>query len=680
MVGVFETQGFGFQADWNGQLVTDAASDGMSRIAATHANAISVVPRIFTEEASSNQVFSHPDKTESNTNLAAAIESAHALGLSVLLKPALTPLDGSGQMSLAPTNVDLFFVSYKEKILELAQVAQESGVESFSIGNEMSSLSGEHYRNYWIDIIDSVRTTFAGTITYAAATDEANHVSFWDAVDVIGVNAYPPLTTVTDPTVDEMVAAWRAVSANDYWAAAMDHMSPVDFFHSLALEHGRPVLFTEAGYRSIDGANNRPGNWTGTGLQDVGEQRDAFDALFQVWSSEGSWFKGMHVWNWDPSNAYSPTGYSPMDKPAETLIHDWFAGREQAPSRTINGSPDADLIDVGGGNDWLYGGAGDDVIRGGAGNDTIIGGPDPIPRLETTIVTVTGFGVVVDGIGARMQLLVNDQPVGDVVEFRSASLPSEYQTYSFTFENPAEVHSLRLAFINDELTAGGDRNLYIKDIAVNGEHLNAADSVNTSSPGTWNLYHNRSIDFDMSERQALFYGASTDDDRLDGGPGDDTISGGAGNDVIAGGPGRDVLNGGTGNDVLDGGADTDKLYGDDGDDVLYGGDGNDYLFGLNGRDILNGGSGNDYLHGGNGADTFVFDPNFGRDVIAQFHDGGGTEDIIQLDRTIASDFEALLPLMTQIGTSVFITPDETNSIEIQRTTLAQFGDDDFRFV
>ena len=40
----------------------------------------------------------------------------------------------------------------------------------------------------------------------------------------------------TDPTVDEMIAAWHSVSANDYWAAVMDHQSPVDFFHSLSLQ------------------------------------------------------------------------------------------------------------------------------------------------------------------------------------------------------------------------------------------------------------------------------------------------------------------------------------------------------------------------------------------------------------------------------------------------------------
>src|SRR5262249_29907903 len=153
-------------------------------------------------------------------------------------------------------------------------------------------------------------------------------------------------------------------------------------------------------------------------------------------------------------------------------------------------------------------------------------------------VTVTGYGSVVDGVGAQMQLLVNDQPVGNVVEFRSAATAADYQTFSFTFDNPASIDSLRFAFINDTRTDNGDRNLYIKDITVNGEHLSAADATNTSSPGTWNLYQNRSIDYDMRERQALFFGAATDDDVIDGGAGDDSITAGAGNDVVQGGTGR----------------------------------------------------------------------------------------------------------------------------------------------
>ncbi|WP_424628763.1 glycoside hydrolase family 113 [Bradyrhizobium sp. SYSU BS000235] len=699
MAGVFDIQGFGFKSDYNGEFRTSSAHDAMEGLAATHANSISIAPRLFTGGKNSNSVIADAGKTESDANIAATITDAHNLGLSVLLKPMLTGLDGTNQGQLTPSNVDAFFASYKAEMLDLARVAEQNHVEMLSIGNELSKLSGAQYRDHWVDLIDSIRSVYHGDLTYAAATDEASHVSFWDKVDDIGVNAYPPLTTKTDPTVSEMVTAWNSVSTDDYWAAAMDHESPVDFLHSLAVEHNKPVLLTETGYRSVDGTNIAPGGGGGSNTPDVQEQYDAFNAFFQVWSSEGgSWFKGAHIWDWDPNNTYSPTGYSPMGKPAEHLITEWFNGQHTPPALHLTGSPAADLIDVGGGNDTLSGGAGNDVIRGGAGDDHIIGGPDAISPLANTTITVTGYSPVVDGVGAKMQVLVNGEQVGATVEFHSASTPSQYQTYSFTFANPEKVASLDFAFINDAITGGGDRNLYIKDIAVNGEHLTAAGADNPSSPGTWNLYQNKSIHYDTGSHQDLFFGSATDDDTLDGGPGNNVIHGGAGNDLITGGTGndqlygddgndhliggggKDLMSGGAGQDKLEGGARTARMFGGDGNDQLYGGSGNDNLSGDNGNDVLKGGAGNDYLHGGAGSDTFVFTPNFGHDVIAQFDDGAAAKDVIQFSKSVFADFNDVHAHMAQVGSDVVITLDAHNAIDIQNTTLAHVGADHFWFV
>ena len=90
MAGVFDVQGFGFKSDWNGEFRTSAAHSAMEGLAATHANAISIAPRIFTGGKNSNEVIADPGKTESDANIAATVADAHALGLSVLLKPMIT--------------------------------------------------------------------------------------------------------------------------------------------------------------------------------------------------------------------------------------------------------------------------------------------------------------------------------------------------------------------------------------------------------------------------------------------------------------------------------------------------------------------------------------------------------------------------------------------------------------
>ncbi len=749
--GVFPVQGFGFLANYNGAFVSSSAQAAMQEIADTNANSIELAPRIFLQTKTSNDVISDPGKTESDADISAAVAHAHELGLSVILKPMLSGLDGTTSGSqIVPTDPAEFFASYKAKIVDFAEVAQQAGVESFSIGNELGSLTGQQYASYWTDLIDSVRQVYHGTITYSAATDEAIHVSFWDQLDEIGINAYPPLTSKLDPSVDEMIAAWNNVPKDNYWAAAMDHKSPVDFFHSLATEYGKQVLFTETGYRSLDGTNISPGGWSGSTTPDVKEQADAFNAFFQVWSSEGgSWFKGAEIWNWDTDNLYSPTGYSPMGKPAQSLITDWFGGHGQPPSLTENGSPIADVIDVGSGNDIISGGLGDDVILGGAGNDTITGGPASISELPTTTVTVTGYGTVVDGVGAQMQLLVNGHQVGSTVEFHNAADSSEYQTYTFTLPNSDAVTSLDVGFINDGQSAGGDRNLYIKNVSVNGHDLSIPDATNPSSPGTGNLYGNRAIHFDMSDHQSLFVGDQSDNDTIDGGAGNDVISGGAGADVIhggagddqivggpgtstavsqlygddgndviktaasdhgalldggagrdqlyggaaanvmnggpdadylSGGGGADIMHGNEGDDTLKGGTGPDQMYGDDGNDTLQGGTGSEFLYGGAGNDKLTGAAGNDYLDGGAGNDTFIFGPGFGKDVIADFHNTAGEQDIVQIDRAIFADFGALQSHMSQVRSSVVITLDSNDTIELQNVNLQHLTVDDFRFV
>ncbi len=270
-------------------------------------------------DAERNQqcVFADDARTESDANLLAGFQAAQAAGLSVVFKASLSALNGTPVSSLAPADVGSFFASYTAEIVHLATIAQAGGVETFAIGNEMSSLSGQQYRGYWTDLIAAVREVYHGELTYAAATDEASRVSFWDQLDVIGVNTYPPLTSSTTPTVQDLVNAWSEVPFDPYYAAAFDNKSPVDFLHSLSEQYGRPVLMTEMGYRSVDGTAIRPGGWTTAGTPDLGEQADAYKAFFQVWTAHGgSWLKGVELWQWDLDNQYSSTGYSVMGKPA----------------------------------------------------------------------------------------------------------------------------------------------------------------------------------------------------------------------------------------------------------------------------------------------------------------------------------------------------------------------------
>lgn len=123
------------------------------------------------------------------------------------------------------------------------------------------------------------------------------------------------------------------------------------------------------------------------------------------------------------------------------------------------------------------------------------------------------------------------------------------------------------------------------------------------------------------------------DDTIQAGPGNDFLYGGRGNDLITEGLGNNTISAGRGHDavyalsginIIHGGPDSDLLFGGFQADFIDGGDGNDVLRGdahgfLGGADTLIGGLGDDLLMGALGADTFVFNPDDGNDIIAAFN-------------------------------------------------------------
>jgi Ca2+-binding RTX toxin-like protein len=105
--------------------------------------------------------------------------------------------------------------------------------------------------------------------------------------------------------------------------------------------------------------------------------------------------------------------------------------------------------------------------------------------------------------------------------------------------------------------------------------------------------------------------------------------------------------------------------------TIAGNDGNNDLFGHGGDDSISGKRGHDILTGGDGADTFTFGIGFGRDTIADFHDG---EDRIHLINS-KIDFDSF----EQHGDDVWIMLGKDDRLVIEDTALNEFSQDDFVF-
>jgi serralysin len=109
-----------------------------------------------------------------------------------------------------------------------------------------------------------------------------------------------------------------------------------------------------------------------------------------------------------------------------------------------------------------------------------------------------------------------------------------------------------------------------------------------------------------------------------------------------------------------------------GDDLLPGLGGNDIMFGGDGKDVMDGGIGNDSLTGGDDADRFVFNADFGMDIITDLKG----PDQIQFEG-LFPDSEAVLAASRQVGDDVVITWDENNTITLLDVNLNTLQAHDF---
>ncbi|MBV6411715.1 MAG: hypothetical protein GAKPKEKM_02593 [Rhodocyclaceae bacterium] len=107
-----------------------------------------------------------------------------------------------------------------------------------------------------------------------------------------------------------------------------------------------------------------------------------------------------------------------------------------------------------------------------------------------------------------------------------------------------------------------------------------------------------------------------------------------------------------------GGNGGDFLNGGDLDDILLGEAGNDTIIGEAGNDNIDGGTGDDTLDGRDGDDVYVFNIGFGQDLLYEFVESAGTNDVVRFDSGIlSSDIEVGQEAITDMSIRVRSTGD-----------------------
>ncbi len=259
---------------------------------------------------------------ERDEGIARTTEHARSAGLKTLLKPHvwLRGRDSEvwrGDIAMR-TEADwrVWFGAYREFMLHYAVLAERLGIEGLSVGTELHGTV--HREAEWRDLIAQVRAVYGGKLTYSANWyREYAEVGFWDALDWIGIQGYFPLSDREFPTVEELADGWK---------------EPLDALGALARGEGKPVVFTEIGYKSVPFTAQEPWVWTDrrariTDARAFEAQASAYQAFFEiVWPED--WVAGAYFWKWYPSNGMPGRGrsgdFTPQGKPAEEVLARWY--------------------------------------------------------------------------------------------------------------------------------------------------------------------------------------------------------------------------------------------------------------------------------------------------------------------------------------------------------------------
>jgi hypothetical protein len=257
------------------------------------------------------------------------IDEAHRLGLKILIKPHIaywgSPFPWRGAIEFQSDDQwNRFFDTYEMWITRVAELCRDA--DAFVVGTELDRTIG--YEREWRRIIASVRDHIDAPLTYAANWDRYKRVPFWDALDVIGIQAYFPLVAhEREPTMRELDRSWQRI------------MREIEAF---ARRTNRRVVFCELGYDRSAAAAVRPWESAPRGARTEQVQQRCMDAALAA-LRESDTVVGAFLWKWFPIGR--TRGNFLMTTPAmQTVIEQhWGADAPIPPSRShwgdVRGSP-----------------------------------------------------------------------------------------------------------------------------------------------------------------------------------------------------------------------------------------------------------------------------------------------------------------------------------------------------
>ena len=302
----------------SGTFQTKEAEQSMERLASLGLDWICIPVNCFQEAFYSLNVFSLFGRTQTDEDVAFAVNKAKSLGLNVCLKPMVDCLDRSWRARIDfphenPAYLDRWFDSYTRFMLHYARLAEKLGCKMLCTGCEMAGMDKNGSR--CAEMISKVREVYSGLLMHNINHGDELRFDWLDAVDIIGISAYYPVSTEADNSIDMMRSRWA------------EHIKKALQCHE---KYGRPVMFAEIGVRNEHGCTRYPWDFHNRPERpsDEQEQADFYEsAMAASWDKE--WFCGYFWWDWKAKlppadKAAQNRDFTVYGKKAEQVLRRWY--------------------------------------------------------------------------------------------------------------------------------------------------------------------------------------------------------------------------------------------------------------------------------------------------------------------------------------------------------------------
>jgi hypothetical protein len=256
--------------------------------------------------------------TLSDSNIKIFASLAHKWRFQLMLRPILDEyslnIERHWRGSIQPQDIGAWFASYTKLVIHYSRVAEADGFGWFDIGTELTSLTNPPQTSYWDLLISRVRSNFHGKVLYSANHDVPliGDTGFWGELDAIGIDGFWSIEAPLHPAFQDLVSGLQYVR---------------DIISAAGVVYGKPVILTEVGMPSEQGAFLHPWVWDDHTPEDLLAQQRYYHSVCTLRSVPV--LTGLYYWQagiYPLSDPVHDTGYEFLGKPAATAMDNCFDG------------------------------------------------------------------------------------------------------------------------------------------------------------------------------------------------------------------------------------------------------------------------------------------------------------------------------------------------------------------